>query len=122
MQGETTEAKQGDDPEADKLADQYLARQARESGETNGHYLQDAGIFSSALISRIKRHEVNGSSLPERVQSLVADRTDWYDDHPGGPIVASIIDNGKVSFKKDMKKRRRGRPVKYFVRGPGQEE
>jgi hypothetical protein len=112
-----TETRTGEDARVDRSVDQFLARAARENGETNGHFLSVAGIVSPALASRVKRHEVSTSALPERVQSLLADRTDWHGDHPGGPVVASIIDNGKVAKRVDMPKRRRGRPVKHFVRG-----
>lgn len=105
-----------EDNQADEASYRFFASAARKAGMSVSAYMEAGGIIGSGLQSRIDRHEVPMSALPAPVQAALVEKTEWANDHPGGDVVKSIIDNGRVRTG-EMPRRRPGRPRKHFIKG-----
>jgi hypothetical protein len=103
----------------DAEANEFFAEQAKKEGKSVSGWMAENGLIGSALESRVRKHEVAASVLGTLIDHLDEDRSlEAYDDAvPGGQVGGSIITNGRVAFKVDMPKRRRGRPRKHFAKG-----
>jgi hypothetical protein len=99
----------------DEEANDFFEKQAKREGVSVSAWRAKYGIIGAALEARIKDNERAMTGVPQRVLELAEVRTAedaWYDRVPGGQPVASILDRGVARFRKDMPKRRRGRPFK----------
>lgn len=109
----------------DAAANEFFAKAAKKEGISVSGWMAANGMVGAALEARVKKNERPESTVPDRLlQGAETDRSlqAFADAIPGGVVIPSIIDHGRVSFRKDMPKRRRGRPVKNFVAQQGDED
>lgn len=106
--------------QVDVEANRFFADQAKKEGSSVSGWMARNGIIGSALESRLKDHERPMAAVPPKLLAeaeVRAAEESWNDHVPGGAVIPSIIGTGKLQFKADLPKRRRGRPVKNFVKG-----
>jgi hypothetical protein len=104
----------------DKATNDFFAAQAKAAGMSVSAWMAKNGMIGAAKESMIRKYERPESTVPNESLEAVNRKLSiqaYRDEIPGGAVIASIIGQGTVAFKKDLPKRRRGRPRKHFIRG-----
>ncbi len=105
----------------DKASIDFMKKQARAEGITFGQWCEKYGIVSEWGEKKANR-EVPMSQLPHEMFHIDnrVSLQEWNDETPGGPKVASIIEDTSIHQSVRGPKRRRGRPVKKTMRVPNE--
>lgn len=104
----------------DRATEKFLRDEAKREGVPYSRWLERNGILSPRKKMAVARHEVLASLIdPVLLEMVVSERSleAHQDKVPGGAVVGSILDTGKIGFKRDMPRRPRGRPARRKVHG-----